>query len=158
MVNSLPSSIGQPSVTPIAMSTAKDVRDILDIPTDAPADPPSGNSFNLKQPPPGRGVSFVTNPVTDTHAPPNSTQPSTSTTSVGKGIAENLSAAERHRKSRGDGMVRELFSLIGDNAPSLAQVRRELELEVGAGEGKGVEKGKGKAKEWRRERGSGGKW
>lgn len=55
-------------------------------------------------------------------------------------------------------MVRELFSLIGDNAPSLAQVRRELELEVGAGEGKGVEKGKGKAKEWRRERGSGGKW
>jgi hypothetical protein len=138
------------------MPTAKDVRDILDIPAAPPADPPAGNSFNLKQPPPGRGVSFVTNTVTDTHTAASTTLPPPATTPVGKGIAENLSAAERHRKSRGDGMVRELFSLIGDNAPSLAQVRRELELEVGTAEGTGSGKGKGKG--WRRERGSGGKW
>ncbi|KAI5455196.1 swr complex subunit [Naganishia albida] len=104
------------------MPTAKDVRDILDIPAAPDAPPPTGN-FNLKQPPPGRGVSFVTQSTQSTAdavpSVPSQSQPAQLV--VGKGIAENLSAAERYRRSRGDGMVRELFSLIGDNAPSLAQ-------------------------------------
>lgn len=64
-----------------------------------------------------------------------------------------------------DGLTRELYALIGDNAPSLAQVRAELaglsSAGSGAGSGSGLGGGGGGGRRWevgKRGGGEGRKW
>lgn len=107
------------------MASAKDVRDILSLPqpsTDAPSDLPIPNQpFNLKLPPQPRNKSFNA-----------STSASASTsTATATGGPSTLSAATSSKRSKEtiEGIPRELYALIGDSAPSLAAVRKELGLD-----------------------------
>jgi hypothetical protein len=124
------------------MPTAKDVRDILDIPNATPSEPQSTSpnpGFTLKLPP-NRAVSFLR--PADPPAPSASPAPKPV---VSSSIASNLNEAQRYRRAKNkDGIVRELYALIGDNAPSLVQMRTEPAAGVASGPGSGS----GKYKRW----------
>ena len=126
------------------MPTAKDVRDVLEVPATAPSEPQSTSpkpGFTLKLPP-GRAVSFVKPsdpPAAASAALPLTTSPIPNAAS--NAVAESSGQAQRYRRAQNpDGIVRDLYALIGDNAPSLLQTRAEV------GEGGASKSGKDRLK------------
>lgn len=114
------------------MPTAKDVRDILEVPAAGPSKPQTTSpkpGFTLKLPP-GRAVSFLkpSDPPAAAEAaaaPPLTTSPISNAAS--NVAAESSGEAQRYRRAKNpDGIVRDLYALIGDNAPSLLQTRTEV--------------------------------
>ncbi|GHJ86311.1 hypothetical protein NliqN6_2713 [Naganishia liquefaciens] len=124
------------------MPTAKDVRDILEVPAAGPSETQTTSpkpGFTLKLPP-GRAVSFLkpSNPPAATTAAPVTASPVS--ISVVNRTESNGDAQKYRRAKNPDGIVRDLYALIGDNAPSLLQTRTDI------GEGVSWKLGKDKSR------------
>lgn len=122
------------------MASAKDVRDILELPSQPANAAASGAAasdagpaipnqpFNLKPPPPPRNRSSQEQVTIATTTESSSTAVETLPLA-----STSLSSHSRKSKDTIDGIPRELYALIGDNAPSLAAVRKELGLDKDKG-------------------------
>lgn len=122
------------------MASAKDVRDILELSQPAAAAAPDAAAaipsqpFNLKPPPPPRNRSSQEQVTIATASLSTATDVAPASTA----------SASRKAKDTIDGIPRELYALIGDNAPSLAAVRKELGLDKGKSGAGGIGRNRSK--------------